>query len=414
MQKTPRGMRLHIGIFGRRNVGKSSLLNALTRQQVSIVSEIAGTTTDPVEKPMEFLPLGPVLFVDTAGIDDDGILGDMRVQKTRQVIDRVDFAILVLAGEWGQFEQKILDELKARQIPIIAALNKTDQVEPSADTIKKLDGHKIRWVKTRANTGEGILALRELLLSETPADFLEPRGILSDLVGPGGMAVLVIPIDKEAPKGRIILPQVQSIRDLLDHDATCVVTTEKTLAKVFEQLKTPPRLVVTDSQAFEKVNADTPPDVPLTGFSVLFSRFRGDLMAQVEGTLAVDSLKQGDKVLVAEACTHHPIGEDIGRIKIPTWLNKCVGGNLEFTTVQGHDFPDDIKPYKLVIHCGACTINRKEVLNRIMRCRDVGVPFTNYGLVIAYSLGLFVRALGPFPEALALYRQAKQNGKVKQ
>lgn len=413
MQKTPRGMRLHIGIFGRRNVGKSSILNALTRQQVSIVSDVAGTTTDPVEKPMEFLPLGPVLFVDTAGIDDEGILGEMRVQKTHKVIDRVDFAILVLAGEWGKFEQQILDEIKLRKIPVIAAINKIDQAEPSVDTMKHLDSNRIRWVKTRADKGEGILALRELLLAETPADFLEPRGILSDLVGPGGMAVLVIPIDKEAPKGRIILPQVQSIRDLLDHDATCVVTTEKTLRKVFEQLRVPPKLVVTDSQAFVKVNADTPPDVPLTGFSVLFSRFRGDLLAQVEGTLAVDSLKPGDKVLVAEACTHHPIGDDIGRVKIPNWLNKYIGGKLDFTTIQGHDFPEDITPYKLVIHCGACTINRKEVLNRIMCCRDAGVPFTNYGLVIAYSLGLFERALGPFPEALAIYQKAKQNGKIK-
>jgi len=412
MQKTPRGMRLHIGIFGRRNVGKSSILNALTRQQVSIVSEIAGTTTDPVEKPMEFLPFGPVLFVDTAGIDDEGILGAMRVQKTRKVIDRVDFAILVLAGGWGKFEQQILDELKSRNIPIIAAINKIDQAEPSADMINHLESNKIRWVETRADKGEGILALRELLLSETPADFLEPRGILSDLVGPGGMAVLVIPIDKEAPKGRIILPQVQSIRDLLDHDATCVVTTEKTLANVFKQLKTPPKLVVTDSQAFEKVNAVTPPDVLMTGFSVLFSRFRGDLLAQVEGALAVDLLKPGDKVLVAEACTHHPIGDDIGRVKIPNWLNKYVGGKLEFKTIQGHDFPEDVTLYKLVIHCGACTINRKEVLNRIMRCRNAGVPFTNYGLVIAYSLGLFERALGPFPEALAIYHQAKQNGNI--
>jgi [FeFe] hydrogenase H-cluster maturation GTPase HydF len=413
MQKTPRGMRLHIGIFGRRNVGKSSILNALTRQQVSIVSDIAGTTTDPVEKPMEFLPLGPVLFVDTAGIDDEGILGEMRVQKTRKVIDRVDFAIMVLAGGWGEYEQQILDELKTRKIPIIAALNKIDQTEPSADTISHLKSNNIRWVKTRADKGEGILALRELLLSETPPDFLEPRGILSDLVGPGGIAVLVIPIDKEAPKGRIILPQVQSIRDLLDHDATCVVTTEKTLRKVFEQLRVPPKLVVTDSQAFVKVNADTPANVPLTGFSVLFSRFRGDLLAQVEGTLAVDSLKPGDRILVAEACTHHPIGDDIGRVKIPNWLNKYIGGKLDYTTIQGHDFPEDVTPYKLVIHCGACTINRKEVLNRIIRCRNSGVPFTNYGLVIAYSLGLFERALGPFPEALTIYNQAKQSGKIR-
>jgi len=409
MQSTPRGLRLHIGLFGRRNVGKSSILNALTRQEVSIVSDIAGTTTDPVEKPMEFLPLGPVLFVDTAGIDDDGILGEMRVRKTRQAFDRVDLAILVVAGEWGEFENQILDEASSRNIPAVVVFNKIDQIEPEYKTIEFVENKKIVWVKTRADKGEGILSLREKLLEAAPSDFLENRGILGDLVGPGGVAVLVVPIDKEAPKGRLIMPQVQSIRDLLDHDAVCIVTKERELRAVFEKLKSPPQLVVTDSQAFLKVVADTPPDVPLTSFSILFSRFRGDLIAQVEGATSIESLRPGDKILVAEACAHHPIGEDIGRVKIPRWLTQYVGGKLEFVTVQGHDFPDDISQFKLVIHCGACTINRREMLNRIMRCKNAGVPITNYGLTIAYSLGIFERALGPFPGALAAYKSAAKN-----
>jgi [FeFe] hydrogenase H-cluster maturation GTPase HydF len=414
MQSTPRGLRLHIGLFGRRNVGKSSLLNALTRQEVSIVSDIAGTTTDPVEKPMEFLPLGPVLFVDTAGIDDDGILGGMRVRKTRQAFDRVDMAILVVAGKWGEFENQILDEASSRKIPVVVVFNKIDQVEPAHETIDFIENKKIAWVKTRADKGEGILSLREKLLMTAPSDFLENRGILGDLVGPGGVAVLVVPIDKEAPKGRLIMPQVQSIRDLLDHDAVCIVAKERELRAVFEKLKSPPQLVVTDSQAFLKVVADTPPDVPLTSFSILFSRFRGDLIAQVEGATAIENLRPGDRILVAEACAHHPIGEDIGRVKIPRWLTQYVGGKLEFITVQGHDFPDDISQFQLVIHCGACTINRREMLNRIMRCKNAGIPITNYGLTIAYSLGIFERALGPFPGALAAYKNATINPRMGQ
>ena len=409
MQKTPKSLRLHIGIFGRRNVGKSSLLNAVARQNVSIVSDVAGTTTDPVEKPMEFLPLGPVLFVDTAGIDDVGDLGELRTQKTRQIFDRVDLGVIVLAGQWSEFEDYIIGELDKRDVPAIAVLNKIDLTEPSPETLAKLTDLKIPYVKARADISEGILELRELLLKTAPADFLESRGILSDLVPPDGLAVLVIPIDKEAPKGRLILPQVQSIRDLLDNDSMCMVVKDRELKTAISRLNKPPDLVVTDSQAFLKVVTDTPPDILLTSFSILFSRFRGDLASQVEGAIAVDTLVPGDKVLIAEACSHHPIGEDIGRVKIPKWLNEYVGGQLEFTTVQGHDFPDDLSLYKLVIHCGACTINRREMLNRIMRCHNAGVPITNYGLVIAYSLGIFERALGPFPAALAVYHKAISN-----
>ncbi|MDO8683534.1 MAG: [FeFe] hydrogenase H-cluster maturation GTPase HydF [Armatimonadota bacterium] len=412
MQTTHKGLRLHIGIFGRRNVGKSSLLNAMTRQQVSIVSEQAGTTTDPVEKPMELLPLGPVLFIDTAGIDDAGALGDLRVQKSKQVLDRTDIGVIVSEGKvWGGFEDQLLAEFKSRDIPAIAVFNKIDAAEPNGSVIDKLVSDKVLVVKTAAVSGIGILDLRQALLDSAPADYVNNPSIVGDLVGPGEMAVLVVPIDKEAPKGRLILPQVQSIRDLLDSDSYCMVVKERELRSALERLKDPPKLVVTDSQAFLKVAADTPRDVKLTSFSIIFARYRGDLTEQVLGAMAIDDLKTGDRILIAEACSHHPIGEDIGRVKIPRWLTQYVGGKLEFTQTQGHDFPDDVSPYKLVIHCGACMWNRREMLTRIMRCRQAGVPITNYGLTIAYSLGIFERALEPFPAALEVYRQAMESRK---
>lgn len=401
----PRGLRLHIGIFGRRNVGKSSLLNAITRQNVSIVSEFAGTTTDPVEKPMELLPLGPVVFIDTAGIDDAGALGELRVRKTRQVLDRTDLGVIVAEPRgWGGFEEGILAELTERKVPVVVVFNKTDVDEPDDAAIARLAADKIRVVHTSALSGAGILDVRQALLDCAPADFINTPAVVSDLVGPGEMAVLVVPIDKEAPKGRLILPQVQAIRDLLDGDSFCLVVKERELRAALDRLKQPPRLVVTDSQAFLKVAADTPAGVPMTSFSILFSRFKGDLLTQVQGALAVDSLRSGDRILVAEACSHHPIAEDIGRVKIPRWLTQYVGGKLRFEHVQGHDFPEDLASYKLVIHCGACMSNRREMLTRLMRCGQAGVPMTNYGLVIAYSLGIFERALEPFPAALELYR----------
>lgn len=408
MQKAPKSFRLHIGLFGRRNVGKSSLLNAMTRQQVSIVSEQAGTTTDPVEKPMELLPLGPVLFIDTAGIDDEGALGALRIQKTRQVFDRTDLGVIVAeAGQWGAFERQLLDELARREIPVVVVFNKVDRGEPGAETLEALDADDIAVVRTVASEGRGIADFRQALLEAAPDDFVNNPTILGDLVGPGEMAVLVVPIDKEAPRGRLIMPQVQSIRDLLDSDAFCMVVKERELRAALARLNRPPKLVVTDSQAFLKVAADTPRETPLTSFSILFARFRGDLVQQVLGTTAIDRLRAGDRVLVAEHCSHHPIAEDIGRVKIPRWLTQYVGGKLEFTTVQGHDFPDDLSSYKLVIHCGACTANRREMLSRILQCRQAGVPITNYGLTIAYSLGIFERALEPFPAALEAFREAR-------
>jgi [FeFe] hydrogenase H-cluster maturation GTPase HydF len=264
-------------------------------------------------------------------------------------------------------------------------------------------------VAVSALTGAGLDSFRQSMLLSVPPECLEPPAIAGDLVGPGEMAVLVVPIDKEAPKGRLILPQVQTIRDLLDSDAFCMVVKERELRAALDRLKVPPKLVVTDSQAFLKVTADVPRNIPLTSFSILFSRYKGDLARQVEGAMAVERLKAGDRVLIAEACTHHPIGEDIGRVKIPRWLTQYVGGKLEFVHYQGHDFPEDLPSYKLVIHCGACTMNRREMINRVRKCNDMGVPITNYGLAIAYSLGIFERALEPFPAALEVYRAGLKN-----
>jgi [FeFe] hydrogenase H-cluster maturation GTPase HydF len=408
IQPTPKGLRLHIGLFGRRNVGKSSLLNAITRQNVSIVSDIAGTTTDPVEKPMEFLPLGPVLFIDTAGIDDTGALGELRIHKTRQIFNRTDLGVIVSeAGIWGGFEEQLFAELKARNVPVIAVFNKSDLAEPAAEVLDRLSKEKTPVVRTAATSGRGIPDLRQTLLNVAPAEFINHPVILGDLVGAGEMAVLVVPIDKEAPKGRLILPQVQAIRDLLDRDAYCMVVKERELPHALDHLKRPPKLVVTDSQAFLKVAADTPRDIPLTSFSILFARFKGDLAELIHGTLAIEQLKIGDRILIAEACSHHPIAEDIGRIKIPRWLTQYVGGRLEFQTVQGHDFPEDLSIYQLVIHCGACMMNRREMLTRLLHCRQVNVPMTNYGLTIAYSLGVFERALEPFPSALEIYKRSR-------
>ncbi|MBN1489609.1 MAG: [FeFe] hydrogenase H-cluster maturation GTPase HydF [Phycisphaerae bacterium] len=402
---TPKGFRLHIGLFGRRNVGKSSLLNAITRQDVSIVSATAGTTTDPVEKPMELLPLGPVLFIDTAGIDDAGGLGALRVQRTRQVLDRTDLAVLVTepAG-WGDFEEGMLAELTARKTPVIVVFNKADTGAAEPQVLERLNRDGVPVVHTSARQGTGLLDLRQAFLDRAPAEFVNAPAILGDLVPPGELAVLVVPIDKEAPKGRLILPQVQSIRDLLDNDACCLVVKDRELRTALEHLARPPKLVVTDSQAFLKVAADTPPNVWLTSFSILFARFKGDLITQVQGVRAIDRLQPGDRVLVAEACSHHPIADDIGRVKLPRWLTQYVGGKLEFDTVQGHDFPDDLSAYRLVIHCGACMWNRRAMLTRIMRCRQAGVPITNYGLAIAQSLGILERALQPFPGAIDAFR----------
>jgi [FeFe] hydrogenase H-cluster maturation GTPase HydF len=385
------------------------LLNAMTRQEVSIVSEVAGTTTDPVEKPMELLPIGPVLFIDTAGIDDVGALGEKRVQKTRQVFDRTDVGVIVVdAGRWDAFEEALLGELRARNIPVVVALNKSDVVKPQAALLEKLRHLVASYVETVASEGRGVLELREALIAVAPEDFLNTPPIASDLVPPGELAVLVVPIDLEAPKGRLIVPQVQTIRDLRDGDASCMVVKERELRDALERLNRAPALVVTDSQAFLKVAGDTPREVKLTSFSILFARQKGDLSQFVEGAVSIERLRPGDRVLIAEACTHHPIGDDIGRVKIPRWLQQYVGGRLEFSTTQGHDFPEDLAQYQLIVHCGACMWNRRETLTRLLRCRRAGVPICNYGMTIAYTLGIFDRALQPFPDALEAYRRLRR------
>lgn len=403
-----KAFRLHIAFFGRRNVGKSSLLNAITGQNVSIVSEVPGTTTDPVEKPMELQPIGPVLFVDTAGVDDVGALGAQRIEKTRQAIARTDIAVLVAeAAIWTDFEEKLLAELRARAIPVLIALNKTDLHAAPSELIARFQKERLSFVQLSASTGKGVDKFRELIRDAAPSEAAEPLTIIRDLVGPDQAAVLVTPIDKEAPKGRIKQLQVQAIRDLLDGDSSCVVVKDAGLERVLANMKTLPSLVVSDAQVFERVARVTPESVPLTAFSILLSRLKGDLVAQTRAAVAIDSLRPGDKVLIAETCTHHPVEEDIGRVMIPRWLNQYVGGPIEFAHVRGRDFPEDLSPYQLVIHCGACMWNRQEMLSRIRECQRQEVPITNYGIVIAFAQGILERALEPFPAALAAYREER-------
>jgi [FeFe] hydrogenase H-cluster maturation GTPase HydF len=329
------------------------------------------------------------------------------------VFDRTDLGLIVTeAAAWGTFEDGILAELAGRKMPVVVVFNKTDLAAPDPKAVAELKSRKIPWVETVACAGKGILDLREALIRAAPEDFINAPSILGDLVPPGELVVLVVPIDLEAPKGRLILPQVNAIRDVLDNDAYCVVVKERELRDALDRLKRPPALVVTDSQGFLKVAGDTPKDIPLTSFSIVFARYKGDLAEFVRGALAIESLRPGDPVLIAEACSHHPIGEDIGRVKIPRWLMQYVGGKLDISSVQGHDFPDDPSPYKLIVHCGGCMWNRREMLARILRCRQAGVPITNYGMTIAYSLGIFERALAPFPGALETYHRLKEKAGV--
>ncbi|OVE80788.1 [FeFe] hydrogenase H-cluster maturation GTPase HydF [bacterium M21] len=402
MQKTPKALRLHIGVFGRRNVGKSSIFNALIHQDVSIVSNVAGTTTDPVEKAMELQPIGPVVFIDTAGIDDVGALGEMRIEKSKKAINRTDVAIL-MTDDWQSYEEELLRVFTEQQIPTLVVVNKADLGDRDVVVAAALEAGAQRVLQTSAKTGQGIGQLRREIIQSAPEDFINSPAIIGDLVEPGDLVVLVTPIDKEAPKGRLILPQVQTIRDLLDNDAMSMVVKERELAESLKLLKNDPAMIVTDSQAFLKVAADTPMHVPMTSFSILFARFKGDLAEMVRGAVAIDQLKPGSKVLMGETCSHHPIADDIGRVKIPRWLEQYVGGKLDFTMACGRDYPEDVSEFDLIVHCGACVWNRREMLSRIAASRAVGTPITNYGLTIAYSLGIFERALDPFPFAKEIY-----------
>lgn len=406
MLKTPKGLRLQIGIFGKRNAGKSSLLNALTGQEVSIVSDTPGTTADPVEKPMELLPLGPVLLIDTAGLDDDaGTLGMLRSEKSRKILDRTDLALLVSDGLWTGFEEHLAEELRKREIPFIAVFNKSDLRAPDSALLEKLSAEKIDFAVISARYGEGIDPLREAILRLAPDDFMNSNALLDGVAEAGKPVLLITPVDKEAPRGRLILPQVQSIRDALDHDAWCIVAKENMVGAALENLKTPPALAVTDSQVFALVSKLVPDSVPLTSFSILMARLKGDLGVCARGAAAISGLTNDSTVMIAEACSHPPIEEDIGRVKIPAWLRKRGLPGLKFRFVQGHDFPDDLTGVDLVIHCGACMFNRREVLSRILQCSRQGVPFTNYGTAIAFCFGILDRALKPFPEAWSGYHE---------
>jgi [FeFe] hydrogenase H-cluster maturation GTPase HydF len=397
MQHTPKGLRLHIGIYGRRNAGKSSLLNRLVGQKAAIVSATPGTTTDPVEKTIEFLPIGPVVFIDTAGIDDTGALGELRRERTLQAIDRTDVAILVTETHaWGPYEEELAGLLREREIPFFVVLNKADLVAPPADILEPLTAEGIDFQPASALTGEGMDAVRDRIVQAAPEAWFEPPRLLGDLLPAGELAILVVPIDLGAPKGRIILPQIMAIRDILDSDAYCMVVKERELKDALGRLNRKPSLVVCDSQVVLKTAADTPPDIPLTTFSILMARFKGDLATLAHGTGVIERLKSGDRVLISEACSHHPLADDIGRVKIPRWLRQFAGGQVHCDVVAGPEFPEDISGYKLIVHCGGCMINRKNMLSRIFRARRGGVPITNYGMTIAYVQGVLPRVMAPF------------------
>ena len=390
-----RTFRLHIGLFGRRNAGKSSLANALAGQTVSIVSPVPGTTTDPVEKAMELRPGGPATLIDTAGLDDDGgELGARRAERALAALGRCDVALVVSGdGVWGPWERLVADECAKRGIGLVAVRAQCDRPDAGALAPDWPADHPA--VRVSAETGAGLDALLGAILGAAPDDFVNRTAIAADLVPEGGVALLVVPVDKEAPAGRLILPQVQTIRDLLDGHAMALVVQDAGLPAALAALRGPPSLVITDSQAFARVAAVVPPEVPLTSFSVLFARFQGDLAAFADGARALATLRPGDRVVVAEACTHRPAEEDIGTVKIPALLRKRVGGDLDFAFVRGHDLPADIGRAKVVIHCGACMWNRRAVLRRIADCHAAGVPVTNYGMAIAWCLGILDRALKP-------------------
>ena len=411
MLETPKGLRLHIGIFGRRNSGKSTLMNALIGQSVSIVSDQPGTTTDPVEKTFELAPLGPVVFIDTAGLDDEGELGALRIEKTRQVLERVDVALVVVdAGGLTETENELMVTLREAQTPFAVVFNKADLGEPPAEQLVQLATENIETVTIAAAEQRGIDRVKEALFRQAPESSIEDPRLVGDLIGPGDLVVLVVPIDLGAPKGRLILPQVQTLRDILDSDAVSLMVKERELASALARMTEKPKLVVCDSQVVNKVSADTPPDIRMTTFSILMARFKGDMIGLAEGAGAISRLKPGDRVLIAEACSHHALADDIGRFKIPRWLRQYAGGNLEIDVRSGKDFPEDLSPYALIVQCGGCTVTRKQILVRQYRAARQGVPMTNYGMAISVSQGVIERALECFPAALDAYRRGMAGG----
>lgn len=394
MNQTPSSDRVHIGFFGRRNAGKSSVVNAVTGQSLAVVSDVKGTTTDPVLKAMELLPMGPVVIIDTPGIDDEGALGELRVKKARQILNKTDVAVLIVDGTLGkqQQDEELIQLFKDKNIPYLVVYNKLDlfkeKPEPAENEI---------YVSAVCNTN--IYELKERIAHLAVTD--EPtHRIVGDLLKPGDMAVLVIPIDKAAPKGRLILPQQQTIRDILEADGVSVVVKETQLKETLQSLGKKPALVITDSQAFERVSADTPEDILLTSFSILFARYKGDLKSTVKGAAALENLKDGDTVLISEGCTHHRQCNDIGTVKLPGWISNYTGKDLKFEFTSGTEFPDDLSEYDLIVHCGGCMLNEREMKYRLKCAEDQGVPMTNYGILIAYVHGILKRSLQVFPNIL--------------
>lgn len=411
MQTTPKSLRLQIAFFGRTNVGKSSIVNLIAGQDVSLVSDIPGTTTDVVEKSIELLPLGPVTMLDTAGIDDISELAKGRISRTNKVLDRVEVSLIVVEPNlWTDYEENLINETKNRRIPNVIIINKTDLTEPTEDFIKLMLS-KANYVIAMSSVDVSkrdafISELKSAIIAVAPDEYNNPPALLGDIIDTGWLIVMIVPIDREAPKGRIILPQVQAIRDVLDNHASVIVTQVEEYPNLLKILNKLPDLVICDSQVVHKMMEYTPLEVKTTTFSILFSRFKGDLIEEVKGASVVGKLKQGDKVLIAEACSHHAIEDDIGRVKLPNWLKKFVQGDIEIDYAQGRDFPANLTDYKLVIHCGSCMLTRNEKLVRIQKCKNQGVPITNYGLTISFVQGVLERALSPFPDALAAYRES--------
>ena len=396
LNSQPSAERIHIGFFGLRNAGKSSVVNAVTGQKLSLVSEVLGTTTDPVQKAMEILPLGPVVVIDTPGVDDEGELGEMRVRRARQTLSKTDVAVLVVDALKGlqPADRELIALFEARKIPYLIAWNK-------ADLLGEVPAPGERELYVSAATGANIYELKEAigrLVRQPEAD----KKLVGDLIAPNDLIVLVTPIDAAAPKGRMILPQQQMIRDVLDHDAMNVVVKETQLEAALAALSVKPRMVITDSQAFGPVSRIVPEDMPLTSFSILFARYKGELDEAVRGAAALDRLKDGDVVLISEGCTHHRQCGDIGTVKLPAWLKGYTKKALRFEFTSGGEFPDDPSPYALVVHCGGCMLNEREMKSRIARAREAGVPITNYGIAIAQAHGILRRALSPFPQLQAL------------
>ena len=402
MNNTPASDRIHIGFFGRRNAGKSSVLNAVTGQDLAVVSDVKGTTTDPVYKAMELLPLGPVMMIDTPGIDDEGQLGSLRVRKSYQVLNKTDVAVLVMDACHGPAPEDytLLKKIGEKQIPCVTVCNKADLVGAAGGRPEGIP-ESVPVLSVSAHTGQGITALKECLanLGKTQET---SRKIVGDLLSPSDLAVLVVPIDKAAPKGRLILPQQQTIRDILEADAVSVVVRENGLKDTLASLGKKPRMVITDSQVFTKVSADTPEDILLTSFSILFARYKGSLETMVQGVRALDSIRKGDRILISEGCTHHRQCEDIGTVKLPKWIREYTGTEPEFVFTSGTEFPDELAGYHLIVHCGGCMLNEREMKYRMKCAQDQGIPMTNYGITIAYIHGILRRSVEPFPEIAAL------------